>query len=102
MNDEKYIGLDVHQATIVVAVMDSTGKLVMESILETEAATILQFGAVSVKTLKASLLASAIGTGAWMLGLTRAMWPAHPQLAVFILTVGATAVLMYVLPEPQK
>ena len=43
MNDEKYIGLDVHQATIVVAVMDSTGKLIMESILETEAATILQF-----------------------------------------------------------
>ena len=43
MNNEKYIGLDVHQATIVVAVMDSTGKLVMESILETEAATILQF-----------------------------------------------------------
>ena len=34
VNDEKYIGLDVHQATIVVAVMDSTGKLVMESILE--------------------------------------------------------------------
>lgn len=34
MNSEKYIGLDVHQATIVVAVMDSTGKLVMESILE--------------------------------------------------------------------
>ena len=40
MNSEKYIGLDVHQATIVVAVMDSTGKLVMESILETEATTI--------------------------------------------------------------
>jgi len=32
VNSEKYIGLDVHQATIVVAVMDSTGKLVMESI----------------------------------------------------------------------
>ena len=43
MNGEKYIGRDVHQATIVVAVMDSTGKLVMESILATEAATILQF-----------------------------------------------------------
>ena len=43
MNDEKYIGLDVHQATIVVAVLDSTDKLVMESILETKAATILQF-----------------------------------------------------------
>jgi hypothetical protein len=43
VNDEKYIGLDVHQATIVVTVMDSTGKLVMESILETQGATILQF-----------------------------------------------------------
>jgi hypothetical protein len=32
VSDEEYIGLDVHQATIVVAVMDSTGKLVMESI----------------------------------------------------------------------
>ena len=29
MNSEKYIGLDVHQATISVAVLDSTGKLVM-------------------------------------------------------------------------
>ena len=51
MNDEKYIGLDVHQATIVVAVLDSTGKLVMESILETEAATILQFFASLRETL---------------------------------------------------
>ena len=33
MNSEKYIGLNVHQATISVAVLDSTGKLVMESIL---------------------------------------------------------------------
>ena len=53
MNDEKYIGLDVHQATIVVAVLDSTGKLIMESILETKASTILEFlaglrGALSV------------------------------------------------------
>ena len=31
MNSEKYIGLDVHQATIVVAVTDSTGKLVEAS-----------------------------------------------------------------------
>jgi transposase len=43
VNSEKYIGLDVHQATISVAVLDATGKLVMESILETRAATILQF-----------------------------------------------------------
>ena len=43
MNDAKYIGLDVHQATISVAVLDSTGKLVIEAILETKAETILQF-----------------------------------------------------------
>ena len=43
MNDTKYIGLDVHQATISAVVLDSTGRLVMESILETKAATILQF-----------------------------------------------------------
>ena len=43
VNDEKYIGLDVHQATISVAVMDATGNVVMESILETKAATILEF-----------------------------------------------------------
>jgi transposase len=43
MNDAKYIGLDVHQATISAVVLDSTGKVLMESILETKAATILQF-----------------------------------------------------------
>src|ERR1700735_4221093 len=43
MNSEKYIGLDVHQAKISIAVMDSTGKVVMESILETKGATILEF-----------------------------------------------------------
>jgi hypothetical protein len=43
MNDAKYIGLDVHQATISVSVLDSAGKLVMECILETKAATLLQF-----------------------------------------------------------
>src|ERR1700756_1519714 len=35
--------MDVHQATISVAVMDSAGKLILESILETKATTILQF-----------------------------------------------------------
>jgi transposase len=43
LNDVKYIGLDVHQATISAAVLDSAGKLLMESIIETKAATILQF-----------------------------------------------------------
>jgi len=43
MNEAKYIGLDVHQATISVSVLDFSGKLVMEAILETQAATVLQF-----------------------------------------------------------
>jgi transposase len=43
MNQAKYIGMDVHQATISAAVRDSTGKLTMECILETKAATILEF-----------------------------------------------------------
>ena len=43
MSSEKYIGLDVHQATISVAVTDSQGKVVMESILETKASTLLEF-----------------------------------------------------------
>jgi hypothetical protein len=30
MNQEKYIGMDVHQAAISVAVMDGRGKLIME------------------------------------------------------------------------
>lgn len=43
MTNEKYIGLDVHQATIVAAVLDASGKLVMESILATKSSTILEF-----------------------------------------------------------
>ncbi len=40
MSQEKYIGMDVHQVTISVAVMDAGGKLIMECLLETKAATI--------------------------------------------------------------
>lgn len=43
MSQEKYIGMDVHQATISVAVMNGDGKLIMEGLLETKAATIVEF-----------------------------------------------------------
>jgi len=43
MGSEKYVGLDVHKKTISIAVMNSAGKLIMESIIETKAITILQF-----------------------------------------------------------
>jgi len=38
-----YVGLDVHKASICIAVLSATGKLVMESVVETSAATILSF-----------------------------------------------------------
>src|SRR6201981_2864821 len=43
MNQEKYIGMDVHAAHISVAVKNAQGKLLMECVLETKAATILEF-----------------------------------------------------------
>ena len=39
----KYIGMDVHKEAVVIAVLNSSGKLVMESIVETKASSILQF-----------------------------------------------------------
>ena len=43
MRQEKYIGMDVHQATISVAVVEASGKLIMECLLETKASTIVEF-----------------------------------------------------------
>lgn len=43
MNSVKYVGLDVHQATISAAVLDGEGQLVMQSILPTDARAILDF-----------------------------------------------------------
>jgi hypothetical protein len=55
-----------------------------------------------MKTLKASLLASVVGTAAWMLGFTHRIWHAHPQWALFFLTLAATIVLRYAWPEPGE
>jgi len=41
--DVKYIGMDVHKEAIVIAVLNGTGKMIMETILETKASSILQF-----------------------------------------------------------
>src|SRR5262250_472574 len=43
MNQEKYIGMDVHDASISAAVMNAQSNLLMECVLETKAATILEF-----------------------------------------------------------
>src|ERR1700724_3909090 len=41
--DIKYIGMDVHKEATVIAVLNGGGKLVMETIVETKASSILQF-----------------------------------------------------------
>jgi len=52
MDSTKYVGMDVHKDTISIAVMNSAGKVVMESVLETKALTILQF----IRGLRGNLL----------------------------------------------
>ena len=42
-HDVKYIGMDVHKEAIVIAVLNESGKLVMESVIETKASSIMQF-----------------------------------------------------------
>jgi transposase len=39
----KYVGMDVHKASISIAVRNAAGKIVMECVIETKANTILQF-----------------------------------------------------------
>src|SRR6201993_5547162 len=77
VDSEKYIGLDVHQATISVAVMDSRGKLVMESILETKAAIILEFLAGLRGTLSVTFEEGT--SAAWLYDVLR---PHVPRLVV--------------------
>jgi transposase len=43
MESTKFVGMDVHKEAISIAVMNAAGKVVMESIIETKAMTILQF-----------------------------------------------------------
>jgi transposase len=43
MDNRKYIGMDVHQASISIAVSDAAGKVLIECIIETKAATVLEF-----------------------------------------------------------
>ena len=56
-----------------------------------------------MKTLKVSLIASLIGTavglGAWIFGIGQIIWPAHPQLASFVLTLATTIVIQIAWPR---
>jgi hypothetical protein len=43
MSNHKYVALDVHQSSIVLLVVDQTGKQLQQSILETKADTVIDF-----------------------------------------------------------
>ncbi len=43
MDSVKYIGMDVHKEAIAIAVLNSSGKLVMPCVIETKPSSILQF-----------------------------------------------------------
>jgi len=43
MNSLKYIGMDVHLASTSIVVLDEAGKVIMEIVIETKAATLLDF-----------------------------------------------------------
>ncbi len=55
-----------------------------------------------MKNFKPSLIASAVGTvvglGTWALGIGQAVWPTHPQMACFLLTVVTTVVIQIAWP----
>ena len=61
--------MDVHQASIVVAVMNAAGKLMMESAIETKAATILEF----IKGLRGtpSMVFEEVSSAAWLYDLLK-------------------------------
>jgi len=59
-----------------------------------------------MKSLKLSLIATGIGTavgfGAWLFGLGQTLWPAHPQIASFLLTLFTTIVIQIAWPRLRE
>ena len=53
-------------------------------------------------TLIASLIGTAVGFWAWKLSLTRMVWPEHPQLAGFFLTLIATIAVQQTWPRDKS
>ena len=77
MNSVKYIGMDVHKEAISVAVLNFSGKLVMECTIETKAITILDF----LKGLRGSLHVT-LEEGTWAAWLYDLVKPHVTELVV--------------------
>ena len=77
MDNVKYIGMDVHKEAICIAVLNSSGKLVMECTIETKASTILDF----LKGLRGSLHVT-FEEGTWAAWLYDLIKPHVAELVV--------------------
>jgi hypothetical protein len=77
MDNVKYIGMDVHKEAILIAVLSFSGKLVMESTIETKAITILDF----LKGLSGSLHVT-LEEGTWATWLYDLIKPQVAELVV--------------------
>jgi transposase len=77
MDSVKYIGMDVHKEAISIAVVNSSGKLVMECTIETKAITILDF----LKGLRGSLHVT-LEEGTWAAWLYDLIKPHVTELVV--------------------
>jgi transposase len=77
MNNVKYIGMDVHKEAMSIAVLNPTGKLVMECTIETKGITILDF----LKGLRGSLHVT-FEEGTWAAWLYDLMKPHVTELVV--------------------
>jgi transposase len=73
----KYIGMDVHKETICIAVQNAAGKLVMESVIETKASTILHF----LQGLRGDLYVT-LEEGAWATWLYDLLKPQVTKIVV--------------------
>jgi len=55
-----------------------------------------------MKTLKISAVATIAALLAWWLGFAHKIWPAHPQLAAFLLALVICIVLQVTWPKPDE
>jgi len=77
MNGTKYAAMDVHTATISVAVLDFDGKLIMESVIEAKRNTIVQF----IQGLRGELLLT-FEEGTWSAWLYDLLTPYVTKIVV--------------------
>ncbi len=49
-------------------------------------------------TLAATLIATAAGICSWLFGFSKALWPAHPQIAAFGITIVVSIVVKQIWP----